>query len=356
MDLERLRKQIDQIDQEIIIRLNDRVKLASKIGKLKDKSGSGIYVPSREEEIFQNLNAVNKGPLDEDAIRTIYREIISAAIALEKKLNIAYLGPKATYTHQAALKSFGRSVCYIPLLTISDVFSAVERNEADYGVIPVENSTEGVVSHSLDLLAETKLKIVSQIHLQISHCLLSNSPLKEIKKVFSKDNALGQCRQWLSRILPGVEKIEKESTASAVQFIKNNPETAAIASKITAEIYNVPIVAENIQDKTDNVTRFLIIGTKSNALLESSGGKAKSSFVFSLNDESGALMLALNPFRERGINLTKIESRPSRKRAWDYYFFIDVAGHYKDQAIKEALDELKKNCPMVKWLGSYPDT
>lgn len=354
MDLESIRNQIDAVDRDIIRLLNTRVKLAGEIGKIKEQTGQEVYVPSREEEVFRKLVDINDGPLNEEAIRSIYREVISAGVALEKQISVAYLGPEATYTQQAAVKNFGSSLRYLPMRTIADVFSAVERGEADYGVIPIENSTEGSVEDSLDMFVETDLKIVAQIFLEISLCLISESPIGEIRSVHSKDNALGQCRQWLGRMLPGTDRIETESTAGAVQFVKSHPGTAAIASKIAAESYSVPVVAENIQDKTDNFTRFFVIGRDSSEGL--GHGNDRSSYVFSLKDEPGALHKALAPFDERNVNLSKIESRPSRRKLWDYYFFIDIIGHNNDPEVAEAVAELEKTCSMVKWLGSYPNT
>ncbi len=355
MDLEKLRQEIDAIDGEIIGRLNARVRLASEIGRIKKENGQEIYVPGREEEVFAKLNEINEGPLEEKAIRSIYREIISAAIALEKPILVAYLGPEATYTQQAAMKNFGASVKYQPLSGIGDVFSAVERGDADYGVVPRENSTEGAVEETLDLLVKTDLKIIAQIHLEISLCLISKSPLEDIASVHSKDKALGQCRQWLNRNLAGVSRVEAASTSQAVKFAGENPGTAAIASRLAAELYNVPIIAEGIEDRRENFTRFFVIGKN---VPEHSGSEfpEKTSFVFSIKDEPGALINALEPFSARGLNLSKIESRPSKTKLWDYYFFIDVLGNQKDPVLQAAVEELEKSCSMVKWLGSYPDT
>lgn len=355
MDLESLRNEIDSIDREIIDRLNERVRLASEIGQVKLQQGQAIYVPSREEEVFTKLGNQNGGPLPDKAIRSIYREIISAAIALEKPQKIAYLGPEATYTHAAALKNFGSSVDYQPLSTVPDVFATVARGEADYGVVPVENSTHGTVISTLDMLVETGLTIVAQIYLDISHALISHSPPEKITSVHSKDNALGQCRQWLSRHLPGVELHEATSTAAAVRHAAQNPSAAAIASKVASRLYDVPVQVEAIQDETDNVTRFLVIGKEPTPRL----GKRRdrSSFVFTLPDNNpGALIKALFPFSMRGINISKIESRPSRKKLWDYYFYIDVSGHREDPELGEAIAELEQFCPFIKWLGSYPNT
>lgn len=354
MNLESLRSKIDEIDREIVDRLNDRVKLAAEVGRLKSMTGAEVYVPGREEEIMRKLAALTSGPLDEQALRAIYREVISAAKAVEKEIVIAYLGPEATYTHQAAVKNFGSSLNYQPLRTIPDVFAATERNEADYGVIPIENSTEGAVFHSLDLLLETDLKIVAQIYLEIAHCLISSSSIEEITSVHSKDQALAQCRQWLDRRLPDAERVDAESTAAAVQLARDQPDTAAIAGRIASDLYGVPVVVENIQDELENVTRFLVIGKQSSPPL--GDGREKSSFVFSLRDEAGALLKALQPFASRGVNLCKIESRPSRRKLWDYYFFIDVIGHFDDPPVRESVAELEAHCAMIKWLGSYPNT
>jgi len=349
-----LRQKIDGVDAEIIELLNQRVGLAREIGHEKLKSGGAIYVPSREEEVFGHLTAKSKGPLNAQAIRKIYREVISAAISLEKPLLIGYLGPEATYTHQAALKQFGSSLRYQPLGSVPDVFTAVKRGDADYGVVPIENSTQGTVISSLDMLAEAELKIIAQIYLEIAHCLISRSPLNEIRSVHSKDNALGQCRQWLARMLPHAEMVEAGSTAAAVLHARDHQGSAAIASSIAAELYGVPIVAENVMDKTDNITRFLVIGKESVGPCKN--GQDKTSLLFTLNDKPGALLRALQCFSFRGINLSKIESRPSRRRVWDYHFYVDIEGHYEHEKVREALEELQTLCPIVKWLGSYPDT
>lgn len=355
MDLESLRDQIDRIDKEIITRLNERVRLAQQVGHLKLKEGKAIYVPSREEEVFRKLTANNEGPLNDKAIRAIYREVISAAIASEKPLKVAYLGPEGTYTHQAAMKNFGSSLDYTPVKSIPDVFDMVQRSDADYGVVPIENSTQGTVIAALDMLAETDLVIVAQVQMDISHCLISNAQsLSDIKTVHSKDNALGQCRQWLARMLPGVEMVEAASTAAAVRHAAEHPDAAAIASSIAAQLYDVPILHENVVDKQNNITRFLVIGKQATPAL---GDKRdKTSLVFSIRDETGALIKALQPFSSRNINLCKIESRPSRRKIWDYYFYVDIIGHKDEPDVKDALTELRAACPFLKLLGSYPNT
>lgn len=351
-DLKALRDQIDILDREIIELLNKRVSLALEVGKIKHAHGAEFYVPSREEEVFKKLVGINKGPLDAKAIRSIYREVISAALALESKLVIAYLGPEATYTQQAALKNFGHSVDYLPLATVPDVFVAVRRGDAQYGVIPIENSTQGTVVTTLDMLLEEDLQIVAQVYLDIAHCLISQSSLDSIKEIHSKDNAIGQCRQWLARMLPKATIVEVSSTAQAVKNAKTNPHVAAIASAIASEVYGVPIIAENIQDKASNVTRFLVVSKKSPPY--QSGTSYRTSLAFTWFNEPGALLRALKYFADRGINLVKIESRPSRLKIWDYIFYVDFIGHHDEPHVQEVLQELKKQSPMVKWLGSYP--
>jgi len=356
MDLQKIREQIDHLDRKIVDVLNERLALAAEIGKLKRHQGGQIYVAEREEAVLRKVLAQNEGPIKNEALRAIYREIMSAAIALEKPLLIAYLGPEATNTHQAAMKKFGASVDYHAMAAIGDIFTAVEKGEADYAVIPIENSTEGSVRDALDLFVESDLKVVAQIYLEVSHALISNSPLEEIERVYSKDQALAQCRNWLQRHLPHAQQIDAPSTARAVQIAKQEPGAAAIAGELAATTHGVPIVAKNIQDKADNTTRFFVLGKKASGRV----GERKdvTSFVISLGDQAsahaGSLLKMLMPLAERGINLTKIESRPSKRRPWDYYFFIDVTGHYDDPAMKEAVAELQKFCPLVKWLGSYP--
>lgn len=355
MDLDDVRQKIDAIDREIITKINERVRLASEVAKAKHAAGLPIYVPEREEQVFQKLASINEGPLTEPAIRHIYREVISAMIALEQPLKIAYLGPEGTYTEQAARKNFGSSLDYHAVPSIADVFSEVERREADYGVIPIENSTGGAVIHSLDMLAETELKIIAQVYLPVEHCLLSNSDLSEITEVRSKDQALIQCRDWLQRNLPNAKQIDCDSTTGAVVHATKNPGSAAIAGEIAAERYNIPLLAKGIQDRKDNETRFLVIAPEANGG-QTGPGLDKTSIVFSIPHEVGALEKVLHSFSQREISLSKIESRPSRKKAWEYLFFVDFDGHWNDSSIQQAMTELNANCPLVKWLGSYPNS
>ena len=356
MDLEAIRTKIDGLDRQLVELINQRLTLAAEIGKIKRSAGGEIYVPEREDAVMRKVCASNEGPIKNEALRAIYREIMSAAIALEKPLLVAYLGPEASNTHAAAMKKFGASVDYHAMGTIEDIFTAVERGEADNAVIPIENSTEGSLREALDSFVESDLKIVGQVYMEIAHALISQSPLDKIERVYSKDQALAQCRHWLQRHLPQATLVEAPSTTRAVLIAKEDPRAAAVASETAAAHHGVPVMVRHIQDKADNTTRFFVLGRKPAGPV--GGGKDVTSFLISLGDEaaahSGSLLKMLMPFGKRGINLSKIESRPSKKRPWDYYFFIDVTGHYEDRAMKAALGELTKFCPVVKWLGSYP--
>lgn len=350
--LAKIRDQIDDLDRKVVRLLNTRLKCAQKIGELKRGTKGRIYVAEREADVLRRVQAANTGPLKPAALQAIYREIMSAAIALEKPLCIAYLGPEATNTHQAALRKFGSSVDYRPISTIADIFTAVEKGEADFGVVPMENSTQGSVRDSLDLFVETPLKIVAELHQDIDHTLLSNEPLAKIRKVYSKDQALAQCRHWLQRHLPHAQQVDVDSTALGVQIAAKEKGAAAIAPRLAGERYGVPVAAAHIQDLKNNTSRFVFLGREASG--SAGSGNDKTSLLVSLHHEPGALLHALAPFNRRKLNLTRIESRPSRLKPWDYIFFLDVTGHYEDPAMQAALKELSRKCPLVKWLGSYP--
>ena len=352
MDKDTFRQKIDTLDSEILDLLEKRIECAKEIGKIKLAKGEDIYVPSREAKVFENLMSKNAGRISEDAVKAIYREIISASISAEKMLQVAYLGPVATFTQQAAQSRFGSSVEYRTMHSIPDIFASVELGESDYGVVPIENSTEGAVFHSMDMLAESKLTIVGQVYLPIEHCLISRGNINDIRKVCSKDQAIGQCRNWLRRNLPNADIEYVESTTLAVQMAQENPEVAAVASAIASDYYGVPILTRGIQDKKDNVTRFLVIGQK--PLPKQENVEYKTSVVMSLNDRPGALCEMIMPFTRNNINLTRIESRPSKKKLWDYLFFIDFIGHWEDDIPKQVFKELEPILPVIKWLGSYP--
>ncbi|MCD6094232.1 MAG: prephenate dehydratase [Candidatus Omnitrophica bacterium] len=348
--LEILRREIDHLDKKIIQLLNQRTEVALEIGEIKDKKGISVYAPQREEDIYRRIIKLNKGPLREKTVKAVYREIMSGTLSLQKEMRIAYLGPAATFTHLAALKKFGSSVEYLNSSNIDGIFKLVEKGEADYGVVPIENSIEGAVNYTLDMFIDFDIKICSEIFLKISHSFLSNFPLPEIKRVYSNPQVFGQCRGWLNRNLPNAELIEVSSTTKAAEIATGEKYSGAIANELAAQIYNLKIVKKDIQDSLHNITRFLVIGKNE----VSKTGKDKTSIVFSLKDKVGALYETLLPFKKQGINLTKIESRPSKKRAWEYYFFVDLEGHSEDKKVKKVLTELNKKCIYLKILGAYP--
>ena len=350
MNLDDLRNQIDTLDSEIIRLLNDRINVVLNIGAEKNKTGAEIYVPARERAVFEKINRLNDGPLPEESAHAIYREIMSAALALETDMKIAYLGPEATFTHQAARGKFGVSVDYVPTGTISAVFDAVQNHSADYGVVPVENSTEGAVTHTFDQFATTPLKICAEIYLPISLTLLASQPREDIKLIFSKQEVFGQCRSWLNANMPQVKLSPVESTTKAVQLALETPGAAAIASVMASDMYDIEVLAENIQDMQGNTTRFLVIAPKYGPAT----GSDKTSIVFGVKHKVGALYDALSVFKVDDINMTKIESRPSKNKAWEYYFFVDIDGHAADPVVARALEELQGHCSLMTVLGSYP--
>ena len=351
MTLAELRAQIDLLDDQLLKVLHDRAGLVHQIGALKKESGLEIYSPEREEQVLQSLISRNEGRLTSESVRAIYREIMSASLALEKPIAIAYLGPEATWTHQAAREKFGASVQYLPQSHIRDVFEQVHRRRADYGVVPVENSTEGAVDHTLDMFMDYDLRVCAQVLLKIENHLLGRGVREKITRLYSHPQVFGQCRDWLSREMPGVEKIEVSSTTRAAELAAHEPNSGALAGRMAAEVYGLPILARAIQDKADNTTRFLIIGQQSCPRT----GFDRTSIMLGLRDQPGALFEALRPFDQFKVSLRKIESRPSRRKAWEYYFFVDMEGHQEDELLMAVIHELKKNCSVVKVLGSYPD-
>jgi chorismate mutase/prephenate dehydratase len=349
--LQRLRSRIDAIDARLVRLLNERTRLVLEIGKLKHAGGDEIYAPDREDAVLRRVAEQNKGPLTTDSLKAIYREIMSSALALEKPLRIAYLGPEATYTHMAAVKKFGSSLRYEPLPSIADVFTEVAKGRADYGVVPIENSTEGAVTHTYDMFVDSELKVCAQILLPIRHNLMAACPRQQIKKLYSNPQVFAQCRQWLQLNMPHAELIEVSSTTRAAEIARHEPNAAAIASSLAAELYGLTILDENIQDSSENVTRFLVIGRK----YPGPTGNDKTSLMFSVQDRVGALHDSIASFKRHKINMTKIESRPSKKKAWEYYFFVDILGHCEDPPVKKALAELARHTMFVKILGSYPN-
>lgn len=345
------RKVIDQLDTEVVRLLNERTKHVLAIGEIKVRHGEEIYAPHRERAVLGRLAKLNGGPITNESLAAIYREVMSSALSLEKSLTITYLGPEATFTHQAAIRRFGSSLRYTAQKTISDVFADVSKNRADYGVVPVENSTEGVVTHTLDMFVDSELKIVAQIVMPIQHCIVSHSRLSQIRKLYAHPQSLGQCRGWVQRNLPTAEIIETSSNARSAEFAAKEKSAGAIAGVLAAEKYKVPVLEQDIQDNAANATRFLVLGRQCSPPT----GKDRTSLMFSLLDRPGALHRSLAPFRKYRINMTKIESRPSKRRAWEYFFFVDCDGHYADKKLERALKMLSEQCSYMKVLGSFPD-
>lgn len=354
MSLDDIRKQIDFIDRDLLSLLSQRADLVHEVGVIKKRDGLQIYAPEREQALLERLIKMNEGRLPEKSIRAIYREIMSAALALEEDLKIAYLGPEGTWTHQAAIKKFGHSVEYSPQANFSDVFDQVARRQADYGVVPIENSTEGAVSHTLDLFVDSPLHICSQILLRIENCLMSAVPRDEIRTLYSHPQVFGQCRNWILRNFPDADLVDVSSTTKAAQLAKEKSHegAAALGGALAAEIHSLDLLETAIQDRATNTTRFLVIGEKTCP----STGNDRTSILFAIHDKPGSLVNALQAFDQLKINLSKIESRPSKRKDWEYIFHVDLAGHCEDAPVAQALSDLEKHCSMVKILGSYPDT
>jgi chorismate mutase/prephenate dehydratase len=351
MNIPEHRKAIDHLDAQIVRLINERTKHVLAIGEIKLKAGEEIYVPARERAVLQRICKMNAGPITDEQLRAIYREVMSSALALEKSLTIAYLGPEATFTHQAAIKRFGSSLRYAAQKTIGDVFTEVSKNRADYGVVPVENSTEGVVTHTLDMFVDSELKIVSQIVLKVQQCLMSNTPRAQIKKLYVHPQSLAQCRGWIQNHLPRVELIETSSNARSAELAAKEKGAAALGGLLAAEKYKLEVLEQDIQDNAANATRFLVLGRQCSPPT----GDDRTSLMVSMSDKVGALHHALAAFRKYKINLTKIESRPSKRKAWQYLFFIDCDGHMQDAKVAKAIANLEKECSLVKVLGSYPN-
>ncbi len=352
MSLPEWREEIDHIDEEVIALLNHRAELAQKIGHAKSKTRSHYFTPEREHSVFQRLLALNEGPLPSPAIRAIYKEIISACLALEKPLSVAFLGPEGTFSHLATIAKFGTSSAFHPTATIAEVFSAVERNTVDYGMVPVENSWAGVVPETLDTFTNSNLRVVSEIFQPITHNLLTHATrLEDVKRLYTHFQPLAQCRQWLRNHLPNVEEIEASSTVKAAEMAANDPTSAAIATTLASERVGLPILCDHIEDNPNNRTRFLVLGYNE----PEPTGKDKTSIMFSVQNKAGELVHALNAFQQHEVNMTMIESRPTKAEAWEYYFYIDVQGHQRDGNVTKAINLLKEQSLFVRVLGSYPE-
>jgi len=345
-----LRGQIDGIDSEILRLLNRRAQLVLEVGRLKAERNLDFHVPQREEEIYRRLAAENPGPFPADAVRPVFREIISACLSLEHPLRVAFLGPRATFSHLAAMERFGLSAQFLAMRSIAEVFAEVEKDNADFGVVPVENSTEGVVSHTLDMFVDSPLLICGEVVVEAAlHLLSKASSLGELRKIYSHPHGLAESRKWLERNAPHVSVVETSSTGAAAEIAASEPGAAAIASELAASLYDLSVLQRRIEDHPNNFTRFLIIGKK-NAPPTAAD---KTSILFSIKDRVGALHRMLLPFAERQINLTKIESRPSKKKVWEYVFYVDFEGHASEPRAREALARLQEDCIFLKVLGSY---
>jgi chorismate mutase / prephenate dehydratase len=348
-----IRQEIDAIDDQLLRLLNQRAQCAKTVADIKTAAGEVecFHRPEREVEVLRRMMADNPGPLSAETVARFFREVMSECLALEKPLDVAYLGPEGTFTQQAAYRHFGHAIHAVPYASIDAIFRAVESAAVIYGVVPVENSTEGVIAHTLDSFLQTPLVIAGEVSLRIHHNLLGlTHDLSQIKEVCSHQQSLGQCRQWLDKNLPGVPRIAVASNAEAARLASLNPEIAAIAGEAAASVYGLEKIAPMIEDESNNTTRFLVVGRTP----VGSTGHDKTSILLTIPNDPGALYGMLEPFARHGISLSKIESRPSRKDVWDYVFFVDVDGHRDDPVVAAAITEVTSRATMLKILGSYP--
>ncbi|MCK5872553.1 MAG: prephenate dehydratase [Methylococcales bacterium] len=351
--LSQLRTQIDTIDQQILTLLNQRANCAMDVAKTKMAEGEtgNFYRPDREAQVLRGIRTQNSGPLKDDTVVSFFREIMSACLALEKPLDVAFLGPAGTFTQQATFKHFGHAVQTHPVSSIGDVFQQVEQKHCQFGVIPVENSTQGVITHTLDRFLDSSLKICGEVEIQVHQNLMGNvRDYSKITHVLSHPQSLAQCRQWLDQNLPNAIRIEVNSNAEAAKSVQNSDHNVAIAGTAAAELYDLPILEKHIEDEPNNTTRFLIIGQQRS----DPTGFDKTTLVLSIGNQSGALHKILEPFANSGISMSHIESRPSRQGLWNYVFFVDIDGHQADETVSKALIHLKKDVTLLNVLGSYP--
>jgi len=348
-----LRAQIDAIDAQLLTFINERARCAQAVAAVKTKNGEeSYYRPEREAQVLRKVMAQNHGPLDSEEIARLFREIMSACLALEKPVRVAFLGPEGTFTQEAALKHFGHSAVSAPLSAIDEVFREVAAGAANYGVVPIENSTEGVINHTLDSFLESSLKICGEVELRIHHHFLigANTREEHITRVYSHSQSLAQCRKWLDANYPNIERVPVSSNAEAARRVAGEWNSAAIAGDMAVQLYGLTKLRENIEDYPDNSTRFLVIGKDE----VPPSGDDKSSIMVSVRNEPGALHALLEPFRTCAVDLTRVETRPSRAGKWNYVFFIDFAGHRGDENVAKALDAVRAQVAELRWLGSYP--
>lgn len=355
LDLEKVRGQIDAIDEKIHALINDRARLAQLVGISKTREGKTVdfYRPEREAQVLRMARERNTGPLRDEEILRLFREIMSACLAQQEPLKVAFLGPEGTFTQAAVLTHFGHSVRALPLSSIDEVFHEVEAGSADFGVVPIENSTEGTVNHTLDMFLTSPLKICGEVELRIHHCVMGMmSSLGRVVRICSHPQSLAQCRVWLDEHMPNAERIPVSSNAEGARRARDEKGTAAIAGDTAAEVYGLKILAAHVEDRPDNTTRFFVLGRK----LFAPSGEDRTTLLVSIShtDAPGALHRLLEPLAEHRVSMTRIESRPSHRKKWDYVFFIDIEGHAEDPHVSKALEELKKRSSLFRILGSYP--
>lgn len=347
--IRQLRERIDALDAELLERMNERARCAARIGELKGESA--VYRPEREAQVLRRLTQINAGPLPPQAIQHLFTELISACRALERRPVVAYLGPRGTFSEEAVLRQFGAAADGLPVASISEVFRAVAAGEASYGVVPVENSTEGGVGQTLDELAASPLRICAEVQLPIHHCLLARkASLDGLSTVYAHAQALAQCNRWLTRHLPAAEHVALSSNAEAARRAAGQPDAAAIASAAAAPLYGLEVVRANIEDEPGNTTRFLVLGSQAVA----ASGRDRTSLVMAAANRPGGLLELLVPLARHGVSMTRLESRPSRLGKWDYLFFVDLEGHESDSAVAAALAEVGDKAAFCKILGAYP--
>ena len=348
-----VRSEIDAIDGQLLELLNRRARCAQQVGSIKARHGEAgfIYRPEREAQVLRRIQQTNPGPLSSESVTWFFREVMSACLSLEEALGIAFLGPLGSFTGCAAVKHFGHAARLMPQASIDDVFREVEAGHAHYAVAPIENSTEGAIGRTLDLLLATPLKICGEVVLRIHQNLMTHAAsLADVKTVYSHAQSLAQCHEWLNRTLPGVPRVSVASDSQAAQMAAADPTCAAIAGEAAAELYGLPILVPNIEDEPNNTTRFVVLGRQDTG----ASGRDKTSLIMSTTNQTGSLSTLLAPFSEAGVSLTRLESRPARHTLWEYVFFVDVEGHREDPAVARALAELGRRAAFLKVLGSYP--
>lgn len=350
-DLARLRAQIDAIDRQVLELLNSRAQIAQQVGESKRKNGVPVFRPEREAQVLAGLARDNGGPLTQESVVAIYREIMSACRALERNTRVAFLGPLGTFSEQATTRQFGTSVELVPCVSFDEVFRKTETGDVDFGVVPVENSTEGAVSRTLDLLLQTPLSIAAEIALKIEHHLLTRSgSMTGVQRICAHSQAIAQSARWLDRNFPTLERVAVASNAEAARLAATDDTVAAIAGEIAARRYNLAVAASQIQDESQNTTRFVVLAQSDSP----PSGTDRTSIILSVPNQAGAVYDMLAPFKKNGVSMTRFESRPARTGVWTYYFYIDIEGHRQDAQVSSALAELALVAGFCKILGSYP--